>query len=120
MYFFYRKTHWISSEPPTIEVPTNLKVVSKQSMDNGLVRINLEINGPDHMGLVISPKTHAKFVEWSLNKEGPVKGPQWNGQDTYFIYYASSSDHQPWTFSIDFKVTATKQLVCFVENEPLN
>ena len=85
-------------------MPTSLKVLSRESIENDIERITLEVKGPDHMGVIISPKTNVKFVRWSINQDGPVKGPSWNGQETYFIYYASASDLEPWVFSLDFKV----------------
>lgn len=100
----FRKTHWIPTVPRKIEKPTSLKVVSKIVPSEYVERITLEIKGPDHMGLIISPKTNVEFVKWSLNEDGPVKGPMWNGQDTYFVYYACSSNPEPWIVSLDFKV----------------
>lgn len=85
-------------------MPTSLKVLSKDQLDDNIERITLEINGPDHMGVIISPKSNVELVRWSINDDGPLKGPKWNGQETYFIYYATSSDPEPWIFSIDFKV----------------
>lgn len=89
-------------------MPTSLKVLSRESTENNIERITLEIKGPDHMGVIISPKTNVKFVRWSINEDGPLGGPLWNGQETYFIYYASASDLEPWVFSIDFKVCIPK------------
>lgn len=108
---FIWKTHWIATNPPKIAVPTSLKVLSRDSIEGKVERITLEIKGPDHMGVIISPKTDVEFVRWSLNEDGPLKGPKWNGQDTYFIYYASSSDPEPWIFSLDFKVSQFNETV---------
>lgn len=81
-----------------------MTVISRTIIGENVERITLEIKGPDHMGLIISPKKNVELIRWSLNNDDPVKGPVWQGQDTYFVYYACSSDPEPWIVSFDCKV----------------
>ncbi|KAK6643611.1 hypothetical protein RUM43_005121 [Polyplax serrata] len=101
---FIRKTHWIPASPRRTEKPSSMTVISRTIIGENVERITLEIKGPDHMGLIISPKKNVELIRWSLNNDDPVKGPVWQGQDTYFVYYACSSDPEPWIVSFDCKV----------------
>ncbi|KAL0278689.1 UNVERIFIED_CONTAM: hypothetical protein PYX00_000439 [Menopon gallinae] len=101
---FIRKTHWIVTSPPKIDVDTTMKVVSRARLGDDIVRVTLDISGPDHMGLILSPKPGVQFDQWSLNDDQPVRGPLWNGQETYFVYYASSSGSKNWEIFVDFKI----------------
>ena len=56
------------------------------------------------MGIMLSPVQNVTLDHWSLDDHKPLAGPQWNGRDTFFIYYAYASDPEPLTFSIDLKV----------------
>ena len=56
------------------------------------------------MGIVLSPVQDVTLDRWSLDDHKPLAGPQWNGRDTFFVYYAYASDPQPLTFSVDLKV----------------
>lgn len=59
------------------------------------------------MGLIISPKANVKFLRWSINDEEPLKGPKWKDQETFFVYYASSSNPEPWIVDLEFMVNTT-------------
>lgn len=87
-----------------------MKVVSRNQLSSDIMRVTLAIYGPDHMGLILSPKPGVQFVRWSLNDDQPVRGPLWNNQETYFVYYASSSGPRKWELYVDFKVSLDRLL----------
>lgn len=63
------------------------------------------------MTLFVSPHKDVRLKGWSLLPGEPLKGPQWNKRDTYFVYYSYGSDPQPWNFWIDLQVL---RFVCSV------
>lgn len=64
--------------------------------------------GPDHITFLLSLYDDVKLKDWSLCSGEPLKGPQWNGNPTYFVYYACANDIVPWDFWIDLEVSAIK------------
>lgn len=56
------------------------------------------------MTLFVSPHKDVHLKGWSFIPGEPLKGPQWNKRDTYFVYYSYGSDPQPWNFWIDLQV----------------
>lgn len=60
--------------------------------------------GPDHITFLLSLYGDIKMKDWSLSSSTPLEGPQWNGQPTYFVYYACANDIVPWDFWIDLEV----------------
>ncbi|XP_075216314.1 endoplasmic reticulum metallopeptidase 1-like [Lycorma delicatula] len=98
------QTHWISGPSPTISIPTELKLIQKETRSQGITRLTFQAVGPDHMTLVVSPAEGVKLVNWSLVQSKPLAGPKWNHRDTYFVYYSCASEPEPWVFWIDFQV----------------
>lgn len=87
-------------------VPQELKLIGKEVYPgNRTMRLIFRATGPDHMGLIISPRSGVSFEGWSISNARPVKGPKWQGRDTFFVYYASALDLNPWTFHLDLKVS---------------
>ncbi|EFA07296.2 endoplasmic reticulum metallopeptidase 1 isoform X1 [Tribolium castaneum] len=100
------KTHWLPGPEPELRVPVSMNVVGKRSIEGGL-RITLEVDGPTHIDVMISPTLGVELTQWSLNSKKPLAGPLWNGRNTYFIYYAYGLKRVPLRFSMDFKIPAT-------------
>ncbi|XP_018563035.1 endoplasmic reticulum metallopeptidase 1 isoform X1 [Anoplophora glabripennis] len=97
------KTHWVPGPSPNLQVPVKLEVLSRKSIEDG-ERITVKIEGPTHIGVIISPVSGLKLQNWSLKSEKPLAGPLWRGRDTYFIYYAYGMNPVPLVFSMDFKI----------------
>ncbi|XP_025831142.1 endoplasmic reticulum metallopeptidase 1 isoform X2 [Agrilus planipennis] len=100
---FLWKTHWIPSIEPYLTEEAKLNIVKHESIDEGK-RITVNITGPHHIGVMISPKLGVELTKWSLVKGPPLAGPLWNGRATYFIYYSYGVAYAPLEFSMDFKV----------------
>ncbi|KAJ3647303.1 hypothetical protein Zmor_019187 [Zophobas morio] len=100
------KTHWLPGPAPELRVPVTMNVLSREPIKDGL-RITVEIDGPTHIDVMISPVLGVTLTEWNLNSKTPLAGPRWNGRDTYFIYYAYGLKRVPLRFYMDFKVPVT-------------
>src|SRR5699024_524874 len=97
-----------------LRIPVTMKVVKKEPMKDG-VRITVEVDGPTHIDVMISPVLGVELTEWSLNTKRPLAGPKWNGRDTYFIYYAYGLKRVPLKFSMDFKVSTLVLTICILQ-----
>ncbi|CAH1181734.1 unnamed protein product [Phyllotreta striolata] len=97
------KTHWLPAGKPPLEIPVVTEILNR-TKTNGRERLEFKIQGPSHMGVMISPALGVEFDSWSLPTDGPVEGPLWNGRKTYFIYYSYGIENKPFVFSIMFKV----------------
>ncbi|XP_043681351.1 endoplasmic reticulum metallopeptidase 1-like isoform X1 [Vespula pensylvanica] len=106
---FLWKTSWISGPAPFINVPTKLDLISKITKHN-VTSFTFNVTGPDHIGIILSPYKDVHLEKWSISNKEPLKGPMWNGRETYFIYYACASDCIPYTFSIELSVYSLKKV----------
>ncbi|KAJ8939085.1 hypothetical protein NQ314_011239 [Rhamnusium bicolor] len=97
------KTHWLPGPAPKLLVPAKMQVISREKINEG-ERITMRIEGPAHIGVMISPVSGVQLEKWSLKTHKLLAGPLWNGRDTYFIYYAYGLDPVPLVFSMDFKI----------------
>ncbi|XP_046389078.1 endoplasmic reticulum metallopeptidase 1-like [Ischnura elegans] len=106
---FIWKTHWIPGPPISLySNDTTLELLSREFLPNGGIRLTFNATGPDHMGLMLSPVHGVELKGWKLmlpdeSETEPLSGPQWNGRETYFVYYGRASSSQPWIFSLDLK-----------------
>ncbi|XP_035742649.1 endoplasmic reticulum metallopeptidase 1-like isoform X1 [Vespa mandarinia] len=106
---FLWKTSWISGPAPFINVPTKLDLISKITKHN-VTSFTFNVTGPDHIGIILSPYKDVHLEKWSISNMEPLKGPMWNGRETYFIYYACASDCIPYTFSIELNVYSLEKV----------
>ncbi|KAF5299923.1 hypothetical protein FQR65_LT09318 [Abscondita terminalis] len=104
---FIFKTHWLDGPPVRVKETSNLKLISRQKINNG-ERVTVSINGPFHMGIMISPTLGVELDSWSIVEGKPLAAaPLWNNRRTYFIYYCYAGDPAPLQFSMDFKIPST-------------
>lgn len=79
MLLFRKKSFWLphaySLNP--LPVPTHIELKTKSEIATNVQRLVFEINGPDHMGLFISPKLGNKIADWSLLDVVQTNVPQW-------------------------------------------
>jgi hypothetical protein len=105
------KTHWLPGPEPELRVPVTMNVIKKEPITDG-TRVTVEVDGPTHIDVMISPVLGVELTEWSLNSKKPLAGPMWNGRNTYFIYYAYGLKRVPLRFSMDFKVIQWSRWRC--------
>ncbi|KAG5898671.1 hypothetical protein JTB14_030621 [Gonioctena quinquepunctata] len=79
-----------------------MNVLSRTPLDYG-ERITIRIEGPSHLGVMLSPVEGVVLDGWSLETDELLAGPLWNGRKTYFIYYAYGLEAVPFELSLDFK-----------------
>ncbi|CAH0550191.1 unnamed protein product [Brassicogethes aeneus] len=97
------KTHWLPGPVPELLNPINMTVLSRERIDSG-ERITVEISGPAHIGVMISPVPGVSLDKWSIPTSSPLAGPKWKNRETYFVYYAYGLKPVPLRFSMDFKI----------------
>lgn len=95
------KTHWLPGPPPVILKPVTMQILNRTTTTFG-EKITIKVDGPTHIGVMISPVSGVEIESWSLPTDEPLAGPLWNGRKTYFIYYAYGLEPVPLVFSIDF------------------
>ncbi|XP_012263393.2 endoplasmic reticulum metallopeptidase 1-like [Athalia rosae] len=100
---FLWKTSWIPGPAPLIKIPTTLERISKIKKGN-ILSFTFNVTGPDHIGIMLSPYEGVHLKKWSVLNDPPLQGPHWNNRETYFIYYACSSDCEPYSFTVDLEV----------------
>ncbi|KAK2579325.1 hypothetical protein KPH14_008277 [Odynerus spinipes] len=106
---FLWKTSWIPGPSPFINIPTKLELISKITKHNA-TSFTFNITGPNHIGIILSPYKGIHLTKWSVSDREPLKGPMWNGRETYFIYYSCASDCIPYTFSIELNVSSIQKV----------
>ncbi|KAL3286357.1 hypothetical protein HHI36_000864 [Cryptolaemus montrouzieri] len=98
-----RKTHWIAAPSPPKTMPLNMTLKNRENIPHG-ERLYIEIEGANHIGVMMSPVFGVTLKQWSLESKQPLAGPIWNGRNTYFIYYTYGLNPVPFNFYIDFEV----------------
>ncbi|KAF5278793.1 hypothetical protein FQA39_LY18351 [Lamprigera yunnana] len=101
---FIFKTHWIDGPPIRVKESSDMQLISRKKIKNG-ERFSISINGPQHMGVMVSPVLGVELESWSLVQGIPLAAaPLWNNRFTYFIYYCYAGELIPLNFSMDFKI----------------
>jgi len=105
----------LPAKPPPIEEARRMKLaVSEEERESQGKRVILSLDGPSHMGIIISDPHH-RVTAWNLNLLSSDTGSNdvqtRRKQDMYFIYFASglasaSSQLHPWKLSIDLRSDA--------------
>lgn len=106
---FLWKTSWIPGPAPFINIPTKLELISKITKHN-TTSFTFNVTGPDHIGIIFSPYKGIHLEKWTVSDKEPLKGPMWNGRETYFLYYSCASDCIPYTFSIELNVSSVQKV----------
>ncbi|CAH1280027.1 unnamed protein product [Diabrotica balteata] len=97
------KTHWLPGPPPVLLKPVSMNILNRTKTGVG-EKVTIRVDGPTHIGVMISPVLGVEITDWSIPTQEPLAGPLWNGRKTYFIYYAYGLEPVPITVTIDFKV----------------
>lgn len=66
--------------------------------------MNFSIAGPDHMGIFISPMHGSSIQQWSFNQNITPSKFNFDGRETFFVYFAYSVDSSAYSFFIDIEV----------------
>lgn len=57
------------------------------------------------MAFYLAPALGTEIVEWSISERVIKNVYQWNGRNTYYIFYAHGIDKSAYAFYIDIEVT---------------
>ncbi|VDI32420.1 Hypothetical predicted protein, partial [Mytilus galloprovincialis] len=115
--------------PPVIKIPVTVTMTKKMIVKDRprIVRFHIDVTGPDHMSIYITPVPGAKLTRWSITNDFdlyPTRLPSGVSGSTYFIYYSYGikPDH-PWSFFVDIKAYDTdyklQAPVGYPEDKPL-
>ncbi|CAC5360627.1 unnamed protein product [Mytilus coruscus] len=93
--------------PPVIRIPVTVTLTKKIIVKDSprIVRFYIDVTGPDHMSIYITPVPGAVLTRWSITNDShlyPTRLPSGVPGTTYFIYYSYGikPDH-PWNFFVD-------------------
>ncbi|XP_034950352.1 endoplasmic reticulum metallopeptidase 1-like [Chelonus insularis] len=100
---FLWKTSWIPGPEPSINIPTKLELISRINQRD-MSTFTFNVSGPDHIGIILSPHKDVHLEQWNVVDGEPLACKSWNDRKAYFIYYACSSDCDPYHFTIILKV----------------
>lgn len=90
-----------TNDKPNLINEPKLKLITKIPINMTLTRYKFELNGPDHMTILIASKNNNnELIEWSFNKN-LTKSNDW--MTPYFIYFSYGIDSTPLKFYLDFK-----------------
>lgn len=84
--------------PQPIGIPS-MRIVSKEAISATNIKFQIEISGPDHMGMFIQPLEDAKLVDWSFNRE-PIEKEY---SAPHFVYFSYGIDATPLKFNLEFE-----------------
>lgn len=112
-YFFpikklVKKTWYLKGPPPfnAKRKMATFRVVKEEALENGKVRFNVRVKGPDHMTLLVTPNTGNKLVRWSISEETPIGQEDFDGRITHYTYFAHGYYAAPWDFWLEFEVNS--------------
>ncbi|CAD7014585.1 endoplasmic reticulum metallopeptidase 1 isoform X2 [Ceratitis capitata] len=90
---------WIPGPDPKFDKEPELKLISKNQLSNTSIRYEMELSGPDHMGIYINPLKDRKVNAWSFHYT-PLR---LNWKTPYFIYFSYGKDKSPLRFKLEFE-----------------
>lgn len=79
-----------------------VKVVSKKQLTANKMRFEMELSGPDHMGIVIQPLNGARVVGWSFH-QAPLR---LNYKPPYYIYFSYGVNGDALKFWLELEVSS--------------
>ncbi|XP_036331812.1 endoplasmic reticulum metallopeptidase 1 isoform X2 [Rhagoletis pomonella] len=90
---------WIPGPDPKFDRVPEVKLLSKNQLSKTSIRYELELSGPDHMGLYINPLKDREMSSWSFHYSPLRLG--W--KPPYFIYFSYGKDSSPLKFTLELE-----------------
>ncbi|ALC42480.1 CG11961 [Drosophila busckii] len=96
-----RRAHslWIPASEPVLGTPPVIKVLSKQQLSPSKIRFEMQLSGPDHMGIFIQPLNGVRVDNWSFHQT-PLR---LNYKPPYFIYFSYGVNGDPLKFWLELE-----------------
>lgn len=85
---------WLPGPDPKFDQLPQLNLTSKRLISDTVISYELELKGPDHMGVFIKPLQEAKVISWSFHSTPLLL----NWKPPYFIYFSYGKDASPLKF----------------------
>ncbi|XP_032590409.1 endoplasmic reticulum metallopeptidase 1 isoform X2 [Drosophila grimshawi] len=90
---------WIPASAPILGTLPAVKVVSKKQLTPHRIRFEMELTGPDHMGIFIQPLNGARVEGWSFH-EAPLR---LHFEPPYYIYFSYGVNGDPLKFWLELE-----------------
>ncbi|XP_034477899.1 endoplasmic reticulum metallopeptidase 1 [Drosophila innubila] len=88
---------WIPASEPVLGTVPVLKVLSKKQLTPTRMRYEMQLSGPDHMGLYIQPLNSARVEGWSFHQT-PIRLAF---KPPYYIYFSYGVNGAPLNFWLE-------------------
>ena len=115
-YFFpmrrlLKKTWYLKGPPPfkTSIKLSSFRIIKQETLENGNVKFQIRVKGPDHMTLLVTPNEGNQLVQWSVTDEPPSGQQDYDGRMTFYTYYAHGFHAKPWDFWLEFEVSGERE-----------
>lgn len=92
---------WIPASEPVLGTLPAVKLVSKKQVSANRMRFEMELKGPDHMGLYVQPLNTARVADWSFH-QAPLR---LNFEPPYYIYYSYGVNGHALQFWLELEVS---------------
>ncbi|XP_040581648.1 endoplasmic reticulum metallopeptidase 1 [Lepeophtheirus salmonis] len=97
--------HYLKAPRPRIYQDTSLKLIHSEEHKPQVLKLLFRVEGPDHMGIFISPAVGVKLTSWSFVEGKILNGPSWiDNRPTHYVFYSHGISPTPWEFWLEFKV----------------
>ncbi|XP_030375114.1 endoplasmic reticulum metallopeptidase 1 isoform X2 [Scaptodrosophila lebanonensis] len=90
---------WIPAPEPVLGTVPVAKVISKKQISPNKIRYEMQLSGPDHMGLFIQPLNGATITDWSFHRT-PLR---MNWKPPFFVYFSYGVNGDPLKFWLELE-----------------
>lgn len=96
---------YMAGPAPHLETPVRYSF-SREQLDDSVFRVFVNITGPDHMTMQVSPCSGVDLVAWSVGSGVPrLRSARFQGRDTYFLYFAYGLRSAAWRLRFDLRIS---------------
>jgi len=97
--------HWLPAPKIKAWTPTQLQLVTIETTSINTRKLLFKAQGPDHMGVFLSPALGVSLKSWSLAGGKVLAGPPWKGgRATHYIFHSHGKEQDTFTFWLELEV----------------
>ncbi|RXN17245.1 endoplasmic reticulum metallopeptidase 1 [Labeo rohita] len=104
-YGFPRKSWYLPAPEVSPKAPLEFKLLSRQEIRQGIIKMSFEVKGPSHMFLELSTRAGASLISWSFGD-----GMLLYGRNN-FIFYSHGLDAPTWNFWLMFRSSLDEDMI---------
>lgn len=100
-----RDTWYLRASSPGSPAPHSFKITKREVTEDRTIRVHIEVTGPDHMTMYITPKDGTNLTKWSLTDGTPLSKPSHIGsakEMCHFVFYSHGYHSGSWEFFLEF------------------